>query len=110
MRWERRTLDIPSIAFSFVVGDLHMQKRRIGHVDVTVGFAKSTPRRLSPALRAEIVDTLGRALTYFEQTFGPYPLDELSVVSLPRRYSQSYLGFVTHPGFRGPALVAPRDN
>ncbi len=93
--WERRKLDIPSIAFSFVVGDLHIETRRIGHVDVKVGFAKSTPRRLTPTLRTEIVDTLGQALAYFEEIFGPYPLDELSVVSLPRRYSQSYLGFVT---------------
>jgi aminopeptidase N len=41
------------------------------------------------------MDTVARSLSYFEQVFGPYPLDELAVVALPRRYSQSYLGFIT---------------
>jgi aminopeptidase N len=38
---------------------------------------------------------VARSLSFFEQVFGRYPLDKLEVVALPRRYSQSYLGFIT---------------
>jgi len=95
LTWERRLLEIPSIAFSFIVGDLYVERLEVGHVELTVGFAKGTPRRMTEDLRKEIIETITDALNYFERSFGPYPLDELSVVSLPRRYSQSYIGFVT---------------
>jgi hypothetical protein len=93
--WERRVLELPSIAFSFVVGDLHVEQVQVDDVALTMGFSKSTPRRVGKELRAEILDVVTAALAFFERTFGEYPLDELSVVALPRRFSQSYLGFVT---------------
>ena len=52
-------------------------------------------RSISFETRFHIVRTVADALQYFERTFGPYPLDELTVVTVPREFSQSYLGFVT---------------
>ncbi|HKQ63259.1 MAG TPA: M1 family aminopeptidase [Candidatus Polarisedimenticolaceae bacterium] len=94
-RWEQRRLDQPAIACSFAVGDLRLERRRVGHVEVTVAFTRARPIRLTDAVRREMFDTVADALAHFERVFGPYPLDELSAVALPRRYSQSYLGFVT---------------
>ena len=94
-RWERRRLDVPSIAFSFTLGDYIVEKKRVGHVWLTVAFGRGPDHRLTPALRDQAVDTVADALQYFERTFGPYPLDELTVVTVPRQFSQSYLGFVT---------------
>jgi hypothetical protein len=35
------------------------------------------------------------ALDYFEQVFGTLPLDQLTVVTVPRGFSQSMFGFIT---------------
>ena len=94
-RWERRRLDMPSIAFSFVLGDFVVDRATIGHVDLTVAFNRKVRAKITPELRRRTLDTVARALEYFEQIFGPYPLDELTVVTVPRSFSQSYLGFVT---------------
>ena len=93
-RWERRRLDQPSIAFSFVLGDYLIDRKRFGHIDVTAAFNSSAPARLNRSVRSGVMETVGRSLAYFEQTFGPYPLDHLTVVTLPRKFSQSYLGFL----------------
>ena len=57
------------------------------------------------------MQTVARSLTFFEETYGPYPMNELTVVTLPRRYSQSYLGFVTLSDsfLRGSAARRPVD-
>jgi hypothetical protein len=94
-RWERRILDVPSIAFSFVMGEFTVDRERVGDVDIEVAFNRSTPFRLSDGVRREVMSTIRRSLEYYEKAFGPYPLDHLTVVTLPRRYSQSFLGFVT---------------
>lgn len=94
-RWERRVLDMPSIAFSFVMGRFSVDRARIGNVDVEIAFGRSSPHRLSDGVRQEVLETIRRSLEYYETAFGPYPLDYLTVVTLPRRYSQSFLGFIT---------------
>jgi hypothetical protein len=93
-RWERRSIDRPAIAFSFSMGDFDVTRRRIGHVDFTLGISREdgTP---SPEIHWRTADVIDRSLGYFERIFGPYPLDELTVVVLPRAYSQSFLGFIT---------------
>lgn len=94
-RWERRRFDMKTTAFSFVLGEFLIEKRKFDHVEVTMAFSRAAPSRLTEAIREEALATVGRALRYFEETYGAYPLDELTVVTLNRRFSQSYLGFVT---------------
>jgi tetratricopeptide (TPR) repeat protein len=94
-RWERRRLEIPSVAFSFVLGDFIIDKRQVGHVELTAAFNRTAHGKLDPVARAKVMDTTERALLFFEETYGQYPLDQLTVVTLPRRFSQSYLGFIT---------------
>ena len=92
--WERRRLDLPAIAFSFVMGQFEVEHRRMGHVDVTMAFHKSPTVRPRAQLRDRTLKTVEQALDYFETTFGPYPMDELTLVTMPRSFSQSYLGFI----------------
>ena len=93
-RWERRSIDRPAIAFSFAMGDFDVTHSRIGHVDLTLGFSREngTP---APEVHRRTVDVIDRSIAFFEEIFGPYPLDELTVAVLPRTYSQSFLGFIT---------------
>jgi len=95
LRWQRRVLDEPSIAFSFVMGRFEIERAKAGHVELEVAFNRSGPHHLSVGVRREMIAAIRRSLTYFEEAFGPYPLDYLTVVTLPRRYSQSFLGFIT---------------
>jgi hypothetical protein len=93
-RWERRVIDIPTIAFSFVFGKFDVVRRQIGPVELTLALSRAGGE--APAVvRESTIDVIARSMDFFERTFGPYPLDHLTVVVLPRRYSQSYLGFIT---------------
>jgi hypothetical protein len=92
---ERRRLDLPSIAFSFAVGDFVIERKQVGDTTVTVAFSRRGKARPSPEVRAGIVEAVSGSLQFFEDVFGDYPLDELTVVTVPRKFSQSYLGFVT---------------
>jgi len=92
--WERRRVDVPVIAYSFALGRFTIERRTIGDLELTVAFARSRGT-VAETQREETIDALERALSFLEQRFGPYPLDTLAVVTLPREYSQSYLGFVT---------------
>lgn len=58
------------------------------HVDL---LSESLLRASREELLQAVIDTLA----YFEESFGPYPLDELTVVTAPRLFSQSLLGYVT---------------
>ncbi len=106
-RWQRRVLDEPAIAFSFVMGRFEIERARAGHVELEIAFNRSGPHRLTAGVRREMVEAIRRSLRYFEETFGPYPLDDLTVVTLPRRYSQSFLGFITLADTILPPNVAP---
>ncbi|HKQ60409.1 MAG TPA: M1 family aminopeptidase [Candidatus Polarisedimenticolaceae bacterium] len=92
--WERRVLDVPAIAFSFEIGDFDVVQDRVGHVELTFGFSRASgsfDRGGKPA----VVATVKQSLQFFEEKFGRYPLDFMTVASIPRGYSQGYLGFVT---------------
>ena len=90
-RWERRRIDRPAIAASFVLGDLRVESRRIAGTELTLGFDHSTVS----AERERAIATIATALEFLERTWGELPVDALTVVVLPRDYAQSYLGFVT---------------
>jgi tetratricopeptide (TPR) repeat protein len=93
-RWERRVLDIPSRGFSFEIGHFDLQTARTGHIQVTFAFGPGA-NLTSRASKQEVMNAVTDALAFFEETFGPYPLDELTVSTVPRGISQGLLGFVT---------------
>ncbi|MFQ5718271.1 MAG: M1 family metallopeptidase [Acidobacteriota bacterium] len=93
MRWERRRLDFPSAAFAFQMGKFELTRVQAGHVAVTFAYDKDT-RKLWEADIDEIQKTTIASLQFFEQTFGPYPLDQMTVVTLPQSGSQGFLGFI----------------
>ncbi len=94
-KWERRTSDLPTAGLGFEVGRFRFETRQAGHVTIRLGFPpvdlgdgkKGGPERL--------LKTLADTLAYYEEKFGPYPLDELGVALSPRLYSQSLPGFLT---------------
>jgi len=94
-RWERRVLDLPSIAFSFVMGDFLVERRRSGDTELVVAFNRHTAWRQTARERERVLETLDRSLRFLEGLFGSYPLEQLQVATLPREYSQSYSGFMT---------------
>ena len=97
-RWERRQLDIPVANFAFEVGRYRIETVKAGHVEVTLAFDPDV-NRMGKEAREEIKKTVADSLVYFEELFGPYPLDELTVVTVPRGFSQAMLGFVTLSSF-----------
>ncbi|HXM71361.1 MAG TPA: hypothetical protein VN970_09520, partial [Thermoanaerobaculia bacterium] len=87
-RWERRRVDDPALGFTFEVGHFKIETARAGHVALQVAFDPDSSH-LGGGGREEVVKTVADALAYFEETFGPYPMDELNVVTVPRGFSQS---------------------
>ena len=94
-RFERRRLEHPTFAFSFELGHFKTLTGRAGHVEVSLSFDRLALPLISRKSREELLSTLIDAVVFFEETFGPYPLDELVVVTAPRTFSQSFLGFMT---------------
>ncbi len=94
-KWRRLEIDKPTFGISFEVGQFRTLTTRAGHVDITLAFDGSGYASLEKDSREALLETLGDALLYFEEIFGPYPLDEMTVVTAPRVFSQSLLGFVT---------------
>lgn len=91
--WERRTLDLQAMGFTFEVGKFDVVTDRTGHVDLVFGFQGY--EALSPSDRTRVIETVKKSLTLFEQTFGPYPLDYLNIATVDRGFSQGYLSMVT---------------
>jgi len=94
-RWERRTLDIPAIAFSFAVGRFDIEQVQAGSTRVRVAFHRREGSKVPETIRRATVEHISTALEFYEEIFGPYPLETLTVVTVPRKYSQSFLGYVT---------------
>ena len=94
-RFERRRLEHPTFAFGFEVGKFRTLTGRAGAVEVTLACDAASYRYFDKPSREKLLATLVDTLEYFEQTFGPYPLDRMVVVTAQRSFSQSLLGFVT---------------
>lgn len=93
-RWERRALDLPALGFSFEIGRFKVETARAGHVEVKFAFGRGSALTGRGA-REEVIKAVADALQFYEETFGPYPLDELTVTTANRGFSQGMLGFVT---------------
>src|ERR1051326_4556420 len=118
-RWEKRALDIPSDAYTFEIGHFAIETIQAGHVNVRLAFDPESEdkRQVAKALqndtgrrnaqidfrargitkqgRDEIRQQLRDSLLFYEQLFGPYPLDALTVVTVPRELSQGLPGFIS---------------
>jgi len=93
-RWMRRRLDVPASAVSFELGRYEFEEFRVGAIDVRVAL-DHVSQDVPLAVRREVVDTVRDVLEYYQEAFGPYPLDHLQVTTAPRSFSQGLLGFVT---------------
>jgi hypothetical protein len=93
-RWERRRLAIPTGAVSFEVGRFRETHTRAGHVRVRLAV-DSFSYPILRQNRDQLLATVADSLAFYEELFGPYPLDTLEVATVPRSYSQAMLGFVT---------------
>jgi len=97
LRWERREMKHATAAFSFELGEFEIETFRVGDVVVRVAFDRYSYEEGSEPVREAVSATVKDALEFYEQTFGDYPLDYLTVVSAPRDFAQGLLGFVTLP-------------
>ncbi len=94
-RWERRTLAFPAFGFSFEVGHFRIETAQAGHVAVRFAFDPGFSGWGGGETRETVMKAVTDSLQFYEETFGPYPLDELTVATANRDYSQGMLGFVT---------------
>jgi hypothetical protein len=89
-----RQLDKPSADFGFEIGKFKVVERTLGHVALTIGFL-SDQRTASASEREATIATIAAALATYEERFGPYPLDDLTVATTRYGFAQGFLGFVT---------------
>ncbi len=92
--WERRQIDFPAAGMSFEVGKFHIATRDAGHVKLRLGMMP-IPYQNRKGTEEMILEAAAESLTYFEEIFGPYPSDELTLVLTPRSFSQAMPGMVT---------------
>lgn len=93
--WERRSLEVPSQGFSFEVGHFDVETARAGHIQVTFAFGSGSTTLTGRSSRDDVKKAVTESLAYYEEIFGPYPLDELTVSTANRSFSQGLLSFVT---------------
>lgn len=89
-----KTLDRPTSVYGFEIGHYAVETRQVGHILVEFGYWKDAPSSLA-AERGSLVAIATAALSAYEEDFGPYPLDTLTIVTAWHDFSQSLLGFVT---------------
>ncbi len=93
--WQRRRMEVPALGFSFEIGRFEMQSMNVGGVRLNVAIDPGTRALVADGAFGELMFTIADALSYYQRVFGPYPLDELTVVTVPRQYSQAMLGLIT---------------
>ena len=93
-RWERRQLERPAAAFGFELGRFDVDEIEHGDVTLRVALDRAS-RKLPKEARQQIAQAAGDALDLYTTTFGPYPHRELTLVTVPRDYSQSLPGLIT---------------
>ncbi len=93
-RWERRVVERPTFGVSFEVGSFESYTRQAGGVTITL-YVDHFSSPLIDGWREELLDSVAGSLDYYGEAFGAYPSEELTVVTSPRLYSQSLVGYVT---------------
>ena len=96
--WERRSMPIPVSALTFEIGDFRIFTAQVGHVAVTLALDPFT--ELQSEIRPkELLELVGSAVGFYEKWLGRYPLDEMTVVTVPRLFSQGAMGMVSLSGY-----------
>ncbi len=95
LRWQRRRMEVPTLGFSFEIGRFEIESIQVGQVQLTVALDPSTRSAAADGAIGELLFNVADALRFYQEIFGPYPLGELTVVTVPRQYSQAMLGFIT---------------
>lgn len=98
LRWERRVLERPALGYTFEVGKFDIDTVKAGHVEIRFAFGAGSAMT-GKGTRESVRKAVQDSLAYFEETFGPYPFDELTVVTANRGFSQSLPGFMTLSDF-----------
>lgn len=93
-RWERRVLERPALGYTFELGKFDVDTVKAGHVEIRFAFGAGSAMT-GKGTRESVRKAVQDSLSYFEETFGPYPFDELTVVTANRGFSQSLPGFMT---------------
>lgn len=116
--WQRRVAEEPVRAFTFEIGHFDKETVQAGHITVTIAYdpesadkskiardmmkSKRSNRQvdfdyvgIARKTRDEIRQQFVQALTYMEEKYGELPFHELTVVTVPRSFSQSLQGFIT---------------
>ncbi len=96
--WERRVLDLPSLGFSFEVGNFKFETAKAGHVVLRFAFGAGSALT-GRGVKEEVIEAVTDSLLFYEEQFGPYPLNEMTLVTAHRGFSQGMLGFITLSDF-----------
>ncbi len=95
--WALHRVENPVMGFSFELGKFDRREFDAGHVHVTFALDKLAVRATETWILDQIEAVITDGMAFYEELFGPYPLDYLTVVTVPRPYAQGLLGFVTLP-------------
>ena len=93
-RRQRRRMDVATTHVSFEVGLFDVVTEQVGHVELTVAFNRIRGP-LDLETQQEAVSALKGVLLFYESMFGALPVDQLTVVTTDRDFSQGFLGFLT---------------
>ena len=80
LAWVRRETTRPSRRFDFEVGSFRTLEKTVGHVTVRLALDARSDLLLGDR-RNGMLEAAASAVAYYEKTFAPYPLDELTVVT-----------------------------
>lgn len=89
-----RRVAMPIYGFTFEISRYKVEEFDAGPVHVSLAFDPEG-RALDRDVKKEIREAIEKSLAYFSEKFGPYPAKHLTVVTVPRDFSQSVLGFIT---------------
>ncbi|HEV2854522.1 MAG TPA: hypothetical protein VHC97_17135 [Thermoanaerobaculia bacterium] len=66
-RWERRSLDVPTLGFSFEVGRFKIETAQAGHVEVRFAFGTGTTLT-GRGVKDEVIKAVTDSLQFYEET------------------------------------------
>jgi hypothetical protein len=93
-KWARYVTELPTRAIGFESGRFSVVTFDVDGMAVTLGLDPHSAG-LNPMYRQEIRSAIESSLRYFTQIYGKLPLREMTVLTVPRDFSQGLLGFVT---------------
>jgi tetratricopeptide (TPR) repeat protein len=106
--WERRRFDSAEMFFSFEIGKFDLHTSRAGDIPITLALDPLTRSSVRKEVTT-LLEVASDALAYYEEIFGDYPYPDLTIVTLPRWYSQAPPGFITLDRFSARQAAADEE-